>query len=182
MTKQETAMVMAVLKVAYPGYYRGVDADEARAAVKLWAQMFAEDDASVVTAAVKAYIAADAKGFPPSIGQVREKMRLLTEPQGLGEAEAWALVRKAVSNAGYHAEEEFAALPEEIQRAVGSPGMLRTWAMTDLDELATVVQSNFMRSYRAKARADAEYKSLPADVRNLLESAGAGVARLEAAR
>lgn len=181
MNEQDTAMVMALLKVAYPGYYRGVGAQEARAAVKMWAQMFAEDEASVVAAAVKAYIAADTKGFPPSIGQVREKIRLLTQPQELPESEAWALVQRAVSRAGYYAQEEFDKLPSAVQSAVGSASVLKEWAMADIDDLSTVIQSNFMRAYRAKAKADAEYRALPSDVRRMLEGAGAGIGRLEAA-
>lgn len=178
MTEQEAAMVMALLKVAYPGYYRGAGEQEARAAVKMWAQMFAEDDASVVAAAVKAYIAADVKGFPPSIGQVREKLRLLTQPEGIPEAEAWALVQRAVSRSGYHAKEEFDKLPDAVKSAVGSAGVLKEWAMAEIDDLSTVIQSNFMRAYRAKAKADAEYRAIPPDVRRMLENVGTG--RLEA--
>lgn len=34
-------------------------------------------------------------------------------------------------NSGYHAEEEFARLPELIQKAVSSPGQLREWALSE---------------------------------------------------
>ena len=65
------------------------------------------------------------------------------------EGDAWRLVKKALSDSGYNAKERFDELPEEVQKAVGGPEMLRQWAMLDSDEVNTVIMSNFQRTYKA---------------------------------
>jgi hypothetical protein len=167
MTYEETLSIMAVLKAAYPAYYKGMTKQEALAAVDLWASMFAEDDVALVTAAVKALIATDEKGFPPHIGAVKAKMRLLSEKPSMTEQEAWALVSKAIKNSGYGSREEFAKLPPEVKSVVHSPEQLREWGMMDSDTVNSVVASNFMRSYRERMRHQKEMAALPGDVRAL---------------
>ena len=122
----------------------------------------------IVSAAAKAYINADTKGFPPSIGQIREKINLLTQPRSMTEQDAWNRIRRAVSNSGYHAVDEFEALPPILKQMVGSPNQLREWGMMDADELQTVVASNFMRSYRVREKNEREIEALPASVKNVM--------------
>lgn len=165
MTIKETIKIMTVLKAAYPAYYRGQDDEELEAAVTLWHKMFADDPYTVVSAAVAAHIASDTKGYPPHIGAIRDKITKLTQPEELSEMEAWAMVRKALSNSGYHAQQEFDKLPEVLQRVVGSPSMLHQWALMDNSDVETVVQSNFMRSYKVRAASAKEYLALPAEVK-----------------
>ena len=86
MTLKETSAVMDILTVAYPQFYKNQSAQEKLMAAKLWAELFAEDQVQTVLAAVKSLIAADEKGFPPHIGAVKEKIRLLTQPEGGAEA------------------------------------------------------------------------------------------------
>ena len=173
MTYDETLKIMSVLKAAYPGFYRDMKRQDALEAVDLWAAMFADDDFGIVCAAVKALIAADEKGFPPVIGQVKARIRQLTEPKQMTELEAWALVSRAVRNSTYNSEEEFANLPPEIQDVVHDPGQLRQWAMGSAEELETVIASNFQRSFRAREKARKEYAALPGDVKRMMLQAGA---------
>ena len=42
MTRQETLMMMGLLKVAYPQYYARQSREEVNAAVGLWQMMFAQ--------------------------------------------------------------------------------------------------------------------------------------------
>lgn len=165
MDREETLEIMAVLQAAYPAYYRGQGEEDAKAAVNLWHKMFADDPYPVVSAAVEAHIASDTKGYPPHIGAIRDKITKLTQPEELSEMEAWAMVRKALSNSGYHAQQEFDKLPEVLQRVVGSPSMLHQWALMDNSDVETVVQSNFMRSYKVRAASAKEYLALPAEVK-----------------
>lgn len=165
MDRQETMKILSVLRGAYPAFYRDTTRQEAEAIVNLWADMFAGDDYILVAAAVKSLIVADKKGFPPVIGQVKEYIRKLTASEEMTESQAWALVAKAIRNGIWGAKEEFAALPPQIQRVVGSPEQLTDWAKMDSDSVHSVVASNFQRSFRAKAKADKEYAALPADVR-----------------
>jgi len=170
LNKVETMGIMAILREAYPYYYKDKPKDELNAAVNLWAEMFAEDDFSLVKAAVKAYIANDIKGFPPVIGQIKNYIHKLVEPEQITEVEAWGLVSKALSNGCYNSTEEFNKLPALIQKAIGSADRLREWSQVPVDEVQTVISSNFMRSYKAKAKSQQEYERLPDDVKQLLSN------------
>lgn len=168
MNREEVLMVMTVLRGAYPQFYRGITAKEAEATVSLWEDMFRNDNLQIVLCAVKSVIEGDDKGFPPTIGQVKTKMRLLVGSDELTEAEAWNLVSKAVKNGLYGAVEEFEKLPPAVKRIVGSPSQLRDWASMDSDTLHSVVASNFQRSYKVVATREKEIAALPDDVKKLI--------------
>lgn len=174
MTRQETGIIMDILTAAYPRFYTGPEAPDMRKAISLWADMFAHDEVALVAAAVKSVIESDEKGFPPTIGQVKAKLRLLTAKPEMTEAEAWALVAKAIRNSGYEAAKEFAKLPPMVQRVVGSPNTLREWAQMETETVHSVVSSNFQRSYRVISAREREINALPAEVRALVQRIGTG--------
>lgn len=171
MTRDDVIKIMSVLRGAYPHFYRDISKQEAYDTINLWTDMFSRDDASIVSAAVKSLIDGDDKGFPPTIGQVKAKMRLLVGSDELTEAEAWNLVSKAVKNGLYGAVEEFEKLPLAVKRIVGSPSQLRDWASMDSDTLQSVVASNFQRSYKVVATREKEIAALPDDVKKLINFA-----------
>lgn len=161
--------IMAILREAYPMYYKDKSKDELTASVNLWASMFAEDDPRLVQSAIKAWIATDTKGFPPVIGQIKDKMRRLSEPEQMCENEAWDIVSRAIGDSNYGSVEQFEQLPPVIQKSVGSARQLQEWAQMDASEVQTVVASNFMRSYRVKIKHEQEYNALPNDVKELTD-------------
>lgn len=184
MNRIETIEIMAVLKAAYPRYYAGMGRKDAEGIIALWECMFADEPAQLVAAAVKSLIATDAKGFPPHIGAVKAAIARLRRPQELelGELEAWALVRRAIRGAygeawsrrlgedgpgKTSAEENFGRLPPALQSLVGSPRQLAEWNRLDDEEIDTVLQSNFMRSFRAAAARALEDDALPHDVKRI---------------
>lgn len=167
MDRRETVQVLSVLRAAYPNFYKGMGRQELEGIVDLWAGMFAEDDPKLVAGAVKAFIATDSRGFPPVIGVIKDKLRQLTTPEMMTEQEAWGLVLKAIRDSGYRAREEFEALPPLLRSLVGSPRQLRDWGMMDEDTVQSVVASNFMRSYRARAKYQADFEALPGDVKQM---------------
>lgn len=171
MEKKHTETIMQALETAYPQFYVRKTDEERRCALRLWHEMFAEDDGLTVGAAVKAFIATDTKGFPPAIGQIKDRIVKLKHPDLLDEAQAWDLVSRAIANSTYHAAEVFAKLPPVVQKVVGSPTMLRTWAASPREELQTVIASNFQRAFRARAQEAKEYLALPGDIRALLDNA-----------
>ena len=171
MTRDDVIKIMSVLRGAYPHFYRDISKQEAYDTINLWTDMFSNDDASIVAAAVKSLIDGDDKGFPPTIGQVKTKMRLLVGSDELTEAEAWNLVSKAVKNGLYGAVEEFEKLPPAVKRIVGSPSQLRDLASMDSDTLQSVVASNFQRSYKVVATREKEIAALPDDVKKLINFA-----------
>lgn len=169
MTKQEVTKILAILRAAYPAFYRSISRQDAQDAIDLWAALFVEDDPQLVTAAIKAFIASDERGYPPAPGQIKAKMRLLSDKPQPGEAEAWAMVMRAVRNGFYGAREEFARLSPVVQRIVGSPAQIREWSQISPDELETVIASNFQRSYRTAVQQEREIAALPSDARALRE-------------
>lgn len=169
MDRAETLKIMAVLRGAYPQFYRNIDRTEAENTVNLWLDLFAGEPYPLVAAAVKSFISADEKGFPPVPGQIMGKLRLLTDNREMTEADAWGIVSKALKNGYYGAEEEFEKLPPVIKRLVGSPSQLRDWAVMDSGTVQSVVASNFQRSYKIVAARERETAKLPADVKKLLD-------------
>lgn len=172
MTREDTIKILSVLRGAYPAFYRDITKQEAESTIALWESMFDEEPYELVAAAVKAFISGDVKGFPPAIGQIKERIRQITQPEEMTELEAWSLVAKALRNGYYGAQEEFEKLPPEVQAVVHDPGQLKQWAMSPTEDVETVIASNFMRSFRAKQKASKEYLALPTEVKRLMISAG----------
>lgn len=178
MTKQETLMILGVLKAAYPGFYAAIKPAEAEGIVGLWQEMFFEP-AQVVAAAVKALIATRTSTYPPTIGEVKDMIWLLKGSSRTGAAEAWSLVMDAISDDGiYGVEKGFAALPPDIQSIVGSPSQLAQWALMDAETVQSVVASNFMRAYREHQAHTKQVEALPPDIRERLEGVPDGKKRL----
>lgn len=165
MTENETKKIIAYIITAYPNF----KPDNMKYTVELWKEMLGEYTYSQVYAGLKAYISTDKSGFAPSIGQLVDKIHNLTEQSPLNEMEAWSLVSKALKNGYYGAEEEFKKLPPIVQRAVGSPQMLRNWATTDIKSIENVVQSNFMRVYKAECMRESELQRMSPDIRALID-------------
>lgn len=168
MTLQETVEILRICKAEWPQSFTGMTKADGEARLNLWAQMFADDDAGLVGAAVKAIIVAGNREFAPNVGQIKEQMRKLTSAEDTSEAEAWALIRKAISNSGYEAVAEFEKLPPTLQRIVGSPSQLRDWSMIDSETVNSVVMSNVQRAYRSIQKREQEIEKLPSDVKELI--------------
>lgn len=138
-------------------------------AIMVWYEFFKDDDYMVVQAAIQKYMANNE--FPPTIAGIRKIMNEIINPEtGMNEMEAWSLVYKAICNSAYRASEEFEKLPKECQRAIGNPAILREWAGLEIDQVNTVIQSNFMRSYKVERKRSQEMQQLPQSTRNILET------------
>lgn len=105
--------------------------------------------------------------FPPTPSDIRSKLaknETNKEPNG---NETWAMVYKALCNSTYNAESEFEKLPEIVQKAVGSPGALRSLASSsDFNE--EVEKSHFIRIYDATIRRQTEEYKLSPKLRETL--------------
>ena len=167
MTRQETVSILAILRAAFPSFYKGMERKDLEGIVSLWNDMFRDDAANVVAGAVKALIATKTTGYPPTIGEVKEHVRRITKPREMTEQEAWARISKALRNSLYGSEEEFRKLPPVLQSLVHDPRQLREWAMMDEATVQSVVASNVQRSFRARARQARDFEALPEDVKAL---------------
>ena len=137
--------------------------------VDVWQMMLSDYDYNLVAMALKAYILSDTSGFAPSIGQLVSKIQSITKPQELSEMEAWSLVSKAIRNSGYNSVEEFAKLPPLVQKAVGTPDNLRNWAVSDYQTIESVIQSNFLRTYRTVVKRENEINCMPNEIKALID-------------
>jgi hypothetical protein len=68
----------------------------------------------------------------------------------------------------YGANENFAGLPSLLQKCVGSPNQLREWAIMEAETVDSVIQSNFMRSFKAKQAQEIERSMLPESTRQMI--------------
>lgn len=171
MNVNESKKIIAVMMMAYQNY-NPIDIDKT---AKLFSEVMDDYSYMQIDMALRAIIATDTSGFAPSIGQLIEKVRSISCGAELSEMQAWALVSDALRNSSYHAEEEFAKFPEIVQRAVGSPNLLRSWATTDERSIESVVQSNFMRTYRAELSRKREVQTMPKDVLKIMEQRQQGL-------
>ena len=171
MNKEETLKICFIIQAAYPQQYSNFGDRERRAIQEVWAAVLEDYDYHVVCAGVKAFIANDTKGFPPSPGQIIDCIYKLTEkPENkLNEGEAWRLAYRALCNGIYGAEKEFNKLPPLVQKAVGSPAVLSQWAQEDAQSLS-VIQSNFERAFRMAQEHQREEAKMPESVKRLIEA------------
>lgn len=166
MVAEEAIAILKILRVAYPKFYSGMSSDDATDIIDLWATMFADDNATVVTEAVKIIICTSK--FPPSIAEVKEKINLIKNANcnDMSELEAWAKVKKAINY--YNAGETFSQLDSTIQKIIGSANQLKEWSCIDKDTLNSVIQSNFCRSYTYEINRQKEFNALPDSTKKII--------------
>ena len=72
MTKKEATQILAMLKAAYPNFYKDMGADEAQGTISVWTMQFASLPAEVVLMALNKHISTGK--FPPTIAEIKEKI------------------------------------------------------------------------------------------------------------
>ena len=163
MTIKESRKIIAVMMATYPNY-KPIDAE---LAATTWANVTEEYTYEQVDNALKMYMQTDTSGFAPSPGQIIDKIHSLTEPTELNEMEAWSLVSKAIRNSGYNSVEEFEKLPPIVQKAVGLPDQLRTWAL-DEHYNEGVARGHFINCYKQILEREQEIQKMPQAVRDMI--------------
>lgn len=162
LTKNEATKIMRIISVAYPNYRPQYDKEQMLDAIDLWSVMFGEFPYEVVAIAVKQYIDGEHE-FAPSIGQIKSIIKTIMNPNEMSEAEAWNLVLNALTRSAYFAEEEFEKLPQDVQKAIGSPAYLRELALSE-EFNSSVESSNFYRNYRAVKERKKKIEDVPQNV------------------
>lgn len=166
MTKEEFLIISRAIRAVYPNML----ADDG--AKDVWFSMLSDLPYTQVSVALQTHMMTSK--FPPTIADLRVNH---AERHSLTDLEAWSMVRKAIRNGSYGAEEEFDQLPEIVQRAVGAASNLRQWAQSDSGMLETI-EAHFLKSFRIqrdRATQDAQIspavKALIAETQqNLLEA------------
>lgn len=161
--KEDFMKLVTVLRAAYNSEKFMPDRESAL----VWYEMLKDIDYPVLMQGC--YKLIQSSPYPPTIADIRASCASLQTVERLTDLEAWALVRKALSNGTYGAEAEYEKLPPLVQKAVGSPANIREMARADLDSVATVFQSQFLRAYRAETQRAADMAKLSPKIRTLLE-------------
>ena len=164
MTRDETIELLMMVQAAFPNY----KPPDKTVAVNTWFLMLADYPYQQVQMALKAYIATDTSGFAPSIGQIIDKIQMINSHAEQNEMEAWSLVSKALRNGNYKSREEFEKLPDLVKEAVGSPENIHNWAQSDIKSIESVIQSNFIKSYRLVVSRQKEIQKLPKDIKAMI--------------
>ena len=130
--------------------------------IDIWCDDLADYSYQEVYQALKVYKTQDTSGFAPTVEQLIDKIYSVKElVDDNSEMEMWNKVYKAICNSGYNANAEFYDLPEICQKVIGSPNQLHQWSQMELDDIQSVVQSNFMRSYRSETTRQKQIVRLP---------------------
>lgn len=147
MTEKDAIRILAMIEANWQ------PVKNQQAAIDLWASCFRDDPVEIVQTAVMALIQTSDMNFRPTVGMVRRKMHDIINGEKMTETEAWLRIKKAMPKAQESPEtlsgarEAWAGLPEDLQKLV-TPRQLLDWNSIETEKLDTVVQSNFLRSYR----------------------------------
>ena len=159
----ESTQIIAMLETNWQPF------KNTNAAIKLWASAFAEDPFELVNTAVMA------SDFRPNIGQVRQQMRDIIHGEKMSEVEAWLKVKDSLHEAQEDPENLTGArsawkkLPADVQKLV-TPRQLLDWNSVETSTLDTVIQSNFMRSYRDVTDRRYKKEALPNEIKKRIET------------
>lgn len=162
LTEDNFKRLVSALKAAFPDP-KLIPNNEA---FNTWFFMLKDISYEDLSRAVKLYIQTESK--IPTIADLRQKVKDL-EPMGMTELEAWGLVSRALKNSAYHYESEFEDLPPEIQKAVGRAENLKEWALMDSETVGSVIQSQFLRSYRVVAKRTDDATKISRDLAEILK-------------
>lgn len=162
MTSEETMKLLRAISAAYPNF----NPKDMRDTAEIWTMVLGDLPLSAVFAAFRSYLD-DGNEFAPNPGQLRALLRNVTTTDPT-EAEAWNMVLAAIKRSAYFAQDEFNNLPEDIQKAIGSPEYLRSLAIAD-DANWSVESSNFYKNYRIIKERKRQTENLPDGVRSYIE-------------
>lgn len=161
MTKNDVAELIMILKEYYP---RDVESTNIETKVSAWHLLLRDYEKNIILNAALAFVLSDTKGFMPTPGQIINKISVIRKSDNdMTEMEAWGYISKAIKNSIYNSKEEYYNLPEILKKCV-TPELLRDWAMVEGDDVQTVIQSNFLRTFRVKKESVKEFEALPKSV------------------
>lgn len=125
MTFEETREILRILKLNYMASFSKMTKEDSMDFLNLWSEAFKNDDVRLVIQAVKSIIYSDTREFAPNIGQVKAKMFGLSGIKQMDVGEAWQKVMRNISCNPQYARENYEKLPANIQKALGSYGVLK---------------------------------------------------------
>lgn len=159
MEKPEFLILVKTMKAVYPAMF------QERETVDIWYTLLKDLDYQDAAAGLGKHLAISP--YPPTVADIRNNTVPDVELNG---EQAWALVFRAIERASYYSEEEFAKLPELVQKAVGNPANLRELALMPTDTVNSVEKSHFLRTYEVEKKRQKELAAMPKEIRERLQS------------
>lgn len=169
MNREEIASLMDTLMSLYPGYYNPLSKQQKAKAFAVWANSFVQEDADQAAAGLHAFINTSSSAFPPTIGQVKEQMRLLFESDEDSAQEAWNAVYMIIHTGCSPAKYE--ALPPLAKKAVGSYGQLKSMGQMSEDQLNNAGKNSFLNLYKLAEKRQRAIAALPDSMKSLIAAA-----------
>ena len=166
MTPTEVKKLLVAIDVTYPNF----NVRDPESTSRVWSDLLEDQDATAIFGAFKTYARTDKSGFAPSPGKLIQTAYELThkDEADVSEAEAWAMVLKAICRGIDNSEKDFNAFPPAIKRAVGTAAQIRRWALSE-DFNEGVESSNFKRAYRVAVEQEKNNALVSADVKALTQ-------------
>lgn len=159
MEKPEFLILVKTMKAVYPAMF------QERETVDIWYTLLKDLDYQDAAAGLGKHLSTSP--YPPTVADIRNNTMPDVEMNG---EQAWALVFRAIERANYYSEEEFAKLPEIIQKSIGSPANLRELALMPTDTVNSVEKSHFLRIYEVERKRQKELAAMPKEIRERLQS------------
>lgn len=173
MTREEFTKIVLALKSVYtlPSFLATTESLDA------WYGCLQDVDYNICKGAVIAYMTTEEKiPTPASLRKIIMELATMDEQSDIS---AWGMVSKALRNGIYHSQEEFDKLPENVKKAVGSAEQLHNWATSDYGTIESVIQSNFLRSYRRVVEKEKQISILPQGIVDSIKIGTTGTLGIE---
>lgn len=170
MTEAEVRQLLFTINAVYANF-KPIDPEST---VKVWTDILNDQHAGEIAAAFKVYARTDKSGFAPSPGKLIQTAYELThkDETDTSEAEAWAMVVRAIHRGIDNSEADFNAFPPAVKRAVGTSAQIRRWALSE-DFNESVESSNFKRAYRVAVEQEKNNALVSADAKALTQGMAA---------
>lgn len=159
MNKEEAKKILFTIYTTYPSYK--MTGDQAKAKTEIWARVFQSIPAEKVLDATIKFISTSVEKDAPTPGQIMRIIQneSLNVEDGIS---AWGKVKKSLKNAIRNSQEEFDKLPDPARKAIGSPSVLKSWAMnSNFSKEEGYIKGQFLRDYKERVDISIAEKSKP---------------------
>ena len=146
MTRDETKKLLIVITTTYPNFHL----NDPALAVDTWWKILEPDNGQDIFDAFKVYARTDTSEFAPTPGKLH-MMIADRQQEGLSEGEILTHLTQASRKGNYQFEEAFAELPPLLQKAVGSPTVIKNWASMEHEGLSYAF-NNVIKVYKELLR------------------------------
>lgn len=145
MTAKELIKFMQDITACFPNE-KGQAEDAMKIKAVIWAKALGNISYKQAIDGLAAYCATNTSGFPPQPAHILANIR---KERRMSDAEVNVILRRALCDSTYHAEEQFERLPDDLKRIIGTPAELRRQAMRENDD-SKIFINQVCKEYRAR--------------------------------